>query len=257
MSENVEVEKTIIALKKLGIGEDEARIYSLTVSLGSCTVGEISRFIDISRAKIYKVYDKLQSMGWVKAISDNPRTFIPTDPQEILSEKRESMVNAYDTALESLTPIYERSKQRFSEILVLHGSETYRKVGKMLKNAEKEIAIMTSFLPTETMTGIMDALICSKEKGVKIKIIVSKKLEKMWFIDKLKENFEVRSGDLPDAGYLIIDKKEMLIGSANKDGSTILMKDLSGIWTKEEELVKFSVVMFDQLFVENKNHPDS
>ena len=54
MSENIDVEKTIIALKKLGIGEDEARIYSLTVSLGSCTVGEISKFIDVSRAKIYK-----------------------------------------------------------------------------------------------------------------------------------------------------------------------------------------------------------
>jgi len=257
MSENIEVEKTIIALKKLGIGEDEARIYSLTVSLGSCTVGEISKFIDVSRAKIYKIYDKLQSMGWVKAISDNPKRFIPISPKKILSEKRESMVNAYDTALESLGPIYEKSKQRISEILVLHGSETYRKVGDMLKSAEKEIAIMTSFLPTETMTGIMDALVNSKKKGVKIKIIVSEKLEKMWFVNKLKENFEVKTGDLPDAGYFIIDKKEMLIGSANKEGSKILMKDLSGIWTREEELVKFSVVMFEQLFAGSKNSLDA
>ena len=257
MSENIEVEKTIIALKKLGIGEDEARIYSLTVSLGSCTVGEISKFIDVSRAKIYKIYDKLQSMGWVKAISDNPKRFIPISPKKILSEKRESMVNAYDTALESLGPIYEKSKQRISEILVLHGSETYRKVGDMLKSAEKEIAIMTSFLPTETMTGIMDALVNSKRRGVKIKIIVSEKLEKTWFVNKLKENFEVKTGDLPDAGYFIIDKKEMLIGSANKEGSKILMKDLSGIWTREEELVKFSVVMFEQLFAGSKNSLDA
>lgn len=256
MSENIDIENTISALKKLGIGEDEARIYSLTVSLGSCTVGEISKFIDASRAKIYKVYDKLQSMGWVKTISDNPRTFIPANPQKILSEKKESMVNAYDTALENLTPIYEKSKERISEILVLHGSETYRKIGNMLKNAEKEIAIMTSFLPTETMTGIIDALINSKEKGVKIKIIVSKKLENMWFVDKLKENFEVRTGNLPDAGYFIIDKKEMLIGSANKKGSKILMKDLSGVWTEEEEIVKFSVVMFEQYFTGSKNHLD-
>jgi len=254
MSENVDVEKTIIALKKLGIGEDEARIYSLTISLGSCTVGEISKFIDVSRAKIYKVYDKLQSIGWVKTISDNPRTFIPADPQKILSEKKESMVNAYDTALENLTPIYEKSKERIADILVLHGSETYRKVGDMLKSAEKEIAIMTSFLPTETMTGIMDALVNSKKKGVRIKIIVSNKLEKMWFVDKLKENFEVKTGNLPDAGYFIIDKKEMLIGSANKEGSKILMKDLSGVWTKEEEFVKFSVVMFDQFFAGSENH---
>ena len=257
MSENVEIEKTTMALKKLGIGEDEARIYSLTVSLGSCTVGEISKFIDISRAKIYKVYDKLQSKGWVKTISDNPITFIPINPKKILSEKKESMVNAYDTALENLAPIYEKSKQRVSEIHVFHGSEAYLKVGKMLKTAEKEIAILTSFLPTEAKIGIMDTLISSKEKGVKIKIIVSKKLEKMWFIDKLKENFEVRTGNLPDAGYIIIDKKEMLIGSADKEGSTILMKDLSGIWTKEEELVKFSVVMFNQLFAGSNNHLDA
>jgi hypothetical protein len=102
----------------------------------------------------------------------------------------------------------------------------------------------------------MDALISAKKKGVKIRIFVSKKLEKMWFIDKLKENFEVRYGNLPDAGYLIIDKKEMLIGSANKEGSTILMKYLSGIWTKEEELVKLSMVMFDQLFEGSKNYLD-
>lgn len=256
MGENVEIEKSIMALKKLGIGEDEARIYSLTVSLGSCTVGDISRFITISRGKIYKVFDKLQSTGWVKTISDNPKTFIPTAPQKILSEKKEAMASAYDTVLESLTPIYERSKQKVSEIRVFHGSETYRIVGEMLKSAGKEIAIMTSFLPTESNIGIMDALISAKKKGVKIRIFVSKKLEKMWFTDKLKENFEVRYGNLPDAGYLIIDKKEMLIGSANKEGSTILMKDLSGIWTKEEELVKLSMVMFDQLFEGSKNYLD-
>lgn len=257
MGGNVEVDRTTTALRKLGIGEDEARIYSLTVSLGTCTVGEISKLIDISRAKIYKVYDKLLSKGWVRAISDNPRTFVPIDPQEILSEKKESMANAYDIALEGLAPIYERSKQRFSEMMILHGPESYRKIRMMLKNAEKEIAIMTSFLPTEIKMEIMDALMSSKEKGVKIRIVISKKLEKVWFIDKLRENFEIRSSDLPDAGYLIIDKKEMLIGSANKDGSTILMNDLSGIWTKERELVKFSILMFDRFFADGNDRLDS
>ena len=44
-------------LQKLGLSEDEAAVYYLLLQSGDSTVGDISKSIDFSRAKIYGVLD--------------------------------------------------------------------------------------------------------------------------------------------------------------------------------------------------------
>ena len=246
MTHTVKVDYPSAMLEKMGMRDDEAKIYSLAVSLGSCTVGEISRYIGFSRAKIYNVFDKLMAGGWVKVISDKPKRFIPIDPKKVLSDKKEDMVFAYENAMKHLVPVYEKTKLNVSDIVVNRGYETVRDVTDMLKRAKNEVAIITSFLPSEIMDGMLEIMMTAKKRGVRIKILVSDKLSSMEGIKKLKENFEVRTGAIPNAGFLIIDRKEVLIGSADIDGSIIDASNISGIWTRDRQLVKFLVMIFDQ-----------
>ena len=59
ISQKVELENQINTLKKLGFSNDEALVYHEILSLKECTVGEISRSMNFSRAKIYGILDNL------------------------------------------------------------------------------------------------------------------------------------------------------------------------------------------------------
>ena len=80
-------EKHITVLKKLGFSDDEARIYHVLLVSKESTVGEISRSINFSRAKIYGIIDNLLSEGIVVEGNKHPKSYYPIDPMEI-AERR-------------------------------------------------------------------------------------------------------------------------------------------------------------------------
>ena len=67
-----ESEKQINILKKLGFTEDEARIYHVLLVSKESTVGQLSRSINFSRAKIYGVIDNLLAEGAVVEGNKHP-----------------------------------------------------------------------------------------------------------------------------------------------------------------------------------------
>ena len=80
-------ENHIKTLNKLGFSKDEALIYHVILSSKESTVGEISRSINFSRAKIYGLIDNLLSEGVIVEGSSHPKSYYPVDPREI-AEKR-------------------------------------------------------------------------------------------------------------------------------------------------------------------------
>ncbi len=252
MNSTLDIEHTSSMLSKLGVNDDEARVYSLVVSLGSCTVGEISRMIDLSRAKIYKVFDKLMSRGWVKIVSDSPRTFVPMDPRKILSQTKSDMDLALESALDELVPTYDRTISRSADISFYHGSDTFRTIAHMLKGAKNDVSIMTMFIPSDALTGLWDTLAELKRKGVKTKMIISNDLRNTDIVGKLKEVSEVRTrAKIPDAGLIIIDGKYVLIGSNH--GTYPSLDELTGILTDDEQMAKFFTVVFQQFYARGKS----
>jgi len=238
------------ALTELGLSRDEAEIYTLIVSVGSCTVGKISTLTEFSRAKIYAILDTLLSRGWINAVSDKPRTFIPADPRKVIQDKKESMLIAYESAIENLTPIYESSRSTVGEAVIYRGFDVFKQLERMLSNAKKEINIITAFLPTEVVEKMLTLLNDAKDRDVKVRIIVGERLKDEPLVKKLAENFRVEVKKTPNAGILIVDGNEVLFGSGSSTGILKETNNLLGIWTGDKELVKLNEIIFDQILKE-------
>ena len=239
-------ESTSEALQNIGLSREEANVYELLISTGFSTVGTISRLTNYSRTKIYSIFDKLLFKGWIKLISDKPRTYIPVDPHKIVSNKKESMISAFETISKELSPIYTSSKLSISEIFTYHGYDVSKKVEDMIFNAKNEIDIITAFLPRELIGKIMMILTNLESKGILIRSIASDKLKNDPVIKNFKDKFELKIREIPFAGLLIIDDTEVLFGSI--EGKDKVMANLSGIWTKNKELIHFFKLIFNQLY---------
>lgn len=243
----MENEQVISALEHMGLERDEAEIYTLLVSLGSATIGKISTLVALSRSKIYGVFDNLLSKGWIKIASDKPKTFVPVDPHEVLSKKQKLISSSYKTALKALSPVYESSKLDISETVTFRGFDVLKKVEEMLGNAQSEINIITAFLPKEAVKKMNSKLIEAKKNGVKIKTIVSNRLKYDTILKDLEKDFDIKIATIPHAGLLIVDDSELLFGSV-EEGKEIISTNFLGIWTKNKELIKFSNMIFNQLY---------
>ena len=228
-------------LEYLGLDADEAAVYKLLVSKGSGTVGKLSAMTCYSRTKIYAIVDKLSSKGWVLSISDKPKTYAPIDPKQVIEMKKRSLTSSSDGLLAELTPLYQESMTNLNQTITYRGDKVLKKVEEMIEHAQNDISIAASFLPQEAWDEITPLLADLKKQGVSIHLFVSEQLKDQKLISSLEDEMEVIIGNIPDAGMLIVDGKELLLGS-KKIGENDNIADLLGIWTRSEELAHFMQV---------------
>ncbi|MDP2907139.1 MAG: helix-turn-helix domain-containing protein [Nanoarchaeota archaeon] len=235
-------EKIKKSLEELGLEKEEAEIYYILVLFGSATIGKVSTISKLSRTKIYSVFDKLLSKKWVRIASDKPKTFAPVDPAQRLQDKKTSMLSAYDIAKKELCLLSKRSKSILGEALVYRGVDVLKKVENMLLNAKKKVGIVSAFLPEEYVDKLIIGLEGAKARGVDVQIVVGKHLENDPLLEKLKESFCVKIRDTPNAGVILVDGNEALLGSRISEDKPEI-EGLFAIGLKDEGLVKLLGVL--------------
>ena len=242
--------ETIEALEHLGLSWKEAELYQLLVSLGHATVGKLSAFTKMSRTKIYSTLENLQAEGWIKVVSEKPITYAPVEPKGLLERRRTDVLGYLKIARDKLTSLYERSRGGFSETVTYHGLSVLQKTEEMISGAEREVNAVTAFLPWEAM-GMMGPLLDEiiMERGVEVKIVVSRELKDQPELKKLKGRLKIASGVLPKAGMIIVDD-EVMFGAAEKGKASKIRGDLFAIWTANPELVAFTRILFRHLWNE-------
>ena len=246
----------IAALKEIGLTEDEAIIYNLLVSLGTSTVGNISSLSSFSRTKIYAILDKLLAKEWIKIATTNPKTFMAQDPRQVLLNRKKSILSACDLTEKELGPIYDGSKQDMDFTSTYRGFSAFNKAIEMISAAENSVKIVTPFRPREITNKAIEMIKDARSRGVDIKIVTSKKLEKQFedipSVKTFKEDpsmkLDVRFRELPQVFMLITDECEVLFSSVKGEGITFIPQNIVGISTRDQELIKFCSLIFEYLF---------
>ena len=113
-----EIENHIETLKKLGFSNDEALVYHIILSSKECTVGEMSRSINFSRAKIYGIIDNLLSEGIIVESGNHPKSYYPIDPREIAQKRLKEVEEATAEAQSNLYQLYQSKKRLKFHFLV-------------------------------------------------------------------------------------------------------------------------------------------
>ncbi|MCI0497161.1 MAG: hypothetical protein L0Z54_02575 [Thermoplasmata archaeon] len=237
-AENEDVRK---ALEGMGLEREEAEVYRLLIARGVSTVGDISQFLDFSRTKVYGIFDRLLSKGWVRKVSEAPRMFAPVDPEKVLRSKRRAVTEAYRTALEALQPMYESLPGRVSEVAVLRGSEALQKVEEMIRSAKREVKVVATVGPLPVVKRVARLLIDRRSEGLDVMAVVPPSI-----VPDLLDGLEARISEVPDAGLVIVDGNQVYVGGIDPTGGDVA--DMVGIWTENSAIVTFNNVLFDSYY---------
>ena len=123
-----------MALKELGLSDNEINLYSLSLALGPAPIAEISKSLNVPRPNVYKLIEALEKYGLAKFQQHKYRkkTFMvepPTVLTELLRKKKQDL-SRLDSQLVSMLPdllaLY-RQGELPSSIKVLEGRDQFLK----------------------------------------------------------------------------------------------------------------------------------
>ncbi len=240
-TEETGTEEVLHALEDMGLEREEADVYRLLLTKGVSTVGDISQYLSFSRTKVYGIFDRLMSKGWVKKVSEAPRMFAPVDPEKVLDLRRKAVSKAYKTAVGALKPVYNNIPVKMSEITVVRGLEAFKRIEEMIKTAEHEVKVVATVVPQSIVEKITDLLVESKKAGLDVKAILPPELVPQEAVDFLEASIQ----NVPNAGLLIIDGRQVYVGGLDTSGTGA---DMVGIVTENQALVTFNNILFDSLY---------
>lgn len=129
----------------------------------------------------------------------------------------------------------------------------------MIKNAEKSIDIECFYLsnePNEPLEDILSEIIKANNRGVKIQILVESKMKETYpealdELNKLK-NIDVKAidyftklGGVMHAKYMLVDRKDVFIGSQNFDWRALKHIHEIGFRIRSKKLAQMYGLIFD------------
>lgn len=109
------MESIVERLRKLGLTEYEAKVYSSLLRYHLNSASRLSERSGVPRTKIYSVLESLASKGWIKVYSGAPLLFKPLDPAEIF----ERMKKDYDAVLEVARTMLDKDEVKMKEKFVI------------------------------------------------------------------------------------------------------------------------------------------
>ena len=99
-------------LQKIGLSNNESKIYLVLLKLGSAQAGKISKETQINRTTIYDSLERLIEKGLVVfTISANRKVFKPVSPNRLLDQIKEKEEN-FKEILPELNSIFKKSIEK-------------------------------------------------------------------------------------------------------------------------------------------------
>jgi sugar-specific transcriptional regulator TrmB len=239
----------INALKTLGLDIAQAKLY-ITLLDGPSTVAEISKATDIGRTKVYAIVDRLCSMGLIKVVVDQPRTFQANHPGQWANTKVEAVKVASKVVDQTLSPLYNATING-PDTVTLQGRYVVRKTIEMMEQAKESVEINVVFLPKDAVGYIQSKMDELRSKGVVVRSITKGRLASKMMtgmgaaVSSLKSKvYDPTMKKVGAAGIVVVDGKEILIGSNVSGG----LDSLVGIWSRNKALVELHENMFNLLY---------
>ena len=245
ISQKVELENQINTLKKLGFSNAEALVYHEILSLKECTVGEISKSMNFSRAKIYGILDNLLSEGIIIQSGKHPKSYYPIDPREIAEKRLKEVEVATAEAQSNLYQLYQSKKVDYLETLTVKDMEILSQVVSMCERATSSIDVIASLLPSELPSNVCRAFSDASRRGIKVRLLFPKKGTSL-DLSRLEGFFEIRlTSAMPPAGVILVDDKEFCVGGLDVPDSS---NTLLGMWMNQPELGRLVRLIFDNIY---------
>lgn len=222
------MEDLLERLKELGFNSYEAKVYLSLLKIHPATGYEVSKESGVPQARAYDTLKVLENRQIVAASGTKPVTYVPINPQELLTRCERSFKSSLEYLKENLPSVSDSFVEPVHNI---RGEQVIiDKVLELINNAKKEIFFEVW---NEDVYLVKDALKNAHDRGVDIKIVGYNNVQLDFgsvYQHGLGENLETALG-----GRMVIlatDGEEGLVGTlADKE------KPPQVVWTRNPGIV--------------------
>jgi len=249
-------DKTKKSLENIGLTSYEIRSYTTLLKEGEINASEISEKSSVPYSKIYEVLGILEEKGWIGSDDSRPTKYFAKSPTTALETTKQSVENEFlknqSVILTELTSLYEKSgTSEKPDIWVISGAmNIVAKIMELVENCRSEVLIAIPQAGEEIVKQALPKLRQLNEKGVKITILTSDKLDKesVKAISRIAK-IKIKSGLF--GGGIISDKRYVVI-LMGPEISGSKTTDIVAIWADHAGLAGFAKEYFEYLLKDAK-----
>ena len=222
-------------LKALGLNSYEAKLWVALLSVGTSTAGELSDIANVPRSRSYDVLEGLEKKGFIITQIGKPIKYLAIPPEEVLERVKESISREYKERENLMDSLQE--SELMTELDSLHNkgikliepsdvsgsikgrSKIYSRLNSMIKNAEKNIVLVTTTDGLKRKSKILGkSLEKAKARGVDISVHSSLKVDEST-LNYFKKFADVKSSDKLRARMCVVDQNEVLLMLLDEGGA--------------------------------------
>ncbi|MEA2037626.1 MAG: helix-turn-helix domain-containing protein [Nanoarchaeota archaeon] len=251
-------QEILVKLKQdLGLNIYEVKIWSVLLSKGIATAGELADLSGVPRSRCYDVLESLDKKGFIIMKIGKPIKYIAIPPEEIIERVKKDIKEDTDLSLKMVEDI--KGTDIFKELDLLHktgiekvnGSELSNSIiGRenvnyflkhMVDKAEKSVLVVTTSDGFARKVNLLHKIFRKvTRRGVKVSMIapVDEKISR-----KVKDVVELKNKDV-NGRFVIVDHDQLLFMS--NDGSVDKAHD-SAVWVRSEFFTSALSQMFETL----------
>jgi sugar-specific transcriptional regulator TrmB len=249
-------DKTRKSLEKIGLTSYEIKTFSALLKTGELTASDLSQKSGVPYSKIYEVLGTLEEKSWIGSDDSRPTKYFAKSPSTGLDTTKQKIENDFlhnqSIILNELVPLYEKSGvSEKPEIWVLSGAiNITTKILEMVDTCRNEVMIAIPEAGEELVKQALPKLRSLHDKGVKITILTSDKIDKE-SVKAIKRVATVKIKKGLFGGGIISDKKYVVIllgPETTGEGSS----DIVAIWADHAGLAGFARQYFEYLLKDSK-----
>jgi HTH-type transcriptional regulator, sugar sensing transcriptional regulator len=167
-------EDVISDLMRLGLHQNEAKVYRALVLLGQSWASRIAEVAAVPRSKVYEVLYSLEAKGIVRRLSGTePAEFKPYDPKDAIPYLLEKVHNSGKSAQDALKVLAKEHQATEDEFVWTAIGEEQIRLGarSLISKATGEVFIATRTV--EFLGALRPVLAEAKKRGIDIKLVAA------------------------------------------------------------------------------------
>ena len=264
-------QKTMDALKSIGLNKYERNLWVALLSKGSATAGELAEMSKVPRSRCYDVLESLTSKGFIMLQTGKPLRYVSLPPREAMERAKKKIAEDAQEAEERLDTlaksdsIKELEKFHRDNIKIVNSEEmtgsvkgryaVLQHMGTMMKNAKKTVKIITTSAGFSEMAEHHGSHIKKiSGRGVNVQVLAPVREQHTEIIKELSKYAEIKhlEGNVAGGRICIVDGQEFVMGLTD-DEKTHPTQDIA-FWSQSNHATA-SVVepMFDMLWKSSKS----
>jgi len=232
--------EAVDALKALGLGNYEARVFVALHRLGGGTAQEVSKNSEVPRSQVYGTADDLADRGLVEVVETSPKEYRPVDLDTARSILGERLRQEERRAFENLESIRaERTGPTGGDVSTLRGHQAIdARIAEMTRTAREQVILTFprgEYLPPEVRRAIEERA----AEGVQVTLVSQDSSVREAFAGAV--NVAVLADPGGPNGFtgrlLLVDDDSILISVLTEDDDAEPMDEMA-LWTAETKIAR-------------------